>query len=323
MNAEEYLTQLRLQIKDFSPQEQAELIEEIASHIETGENDPRLGPDPTDRANRLQAELGSPNDLGRGLRGVHRPNRWVDYLLVAIPSLLVIPLMPLVIVTVAKLTKIDLLSGMESSFSWSYFRVYIAFYSVLMILCVRKRSVSTLLYWLPTTILSIVALLLREGRLPWNPTGVEPGAPLETSFWLVALLALSIWLIKLLRQHRNEPMLVVLAVLPLLIAVANLVSGITERRLQGEQIEYINFTLGWFGLHQIAAFLWPALFYLPRQRAVRWLGLLTFTLPYLIYYTWPFRAHPLVLSLYILPVVMIIYVAARDLRVTQKPLYGR
>lgn len=323
MNAEEYLNQLRLQLKEFSPQEQAELIEEIASHIETGENDPRLGSDAADRSERLQAELGSPNDLGRGLRGVHRPSRWVDYLLVAIPSLLVIPLLPMLVIAVANLAKIDLGSGIESSFGWVYFRANLAFYGVLMILCLWKRSMGTLLYWLPTTILSVVALLLREGRLPWNPTGVEPGAPLETAFWLVALLALSIWLVKLLRQHRNEPMLVVLAVLPLLIAVANLVSGITERRLQGEQLEYINFTLGWFGLHQIAAFLWPALFYLPRQRAVRWLGLLTFALPYLIYYTWPFRTHPLVLSLYILPVVLIIYAAARDLRMQQKPLFGR
>ncbi|MBI4927165.1 MAG: hypothetical protein HY835_05325, partial [Anaerolineae bacterium] len=78
MNANDYLARLQSQLNGFSPKEQSELIEEIAAHIEAGEKDPDLGHDDVDRAGRLENELGSPDELGRRMRQVHRPKRWLD-----------------------------------------------------------------------------------------------------------------------------------------------------------------------------------------------------------------------------------------------------
>ena len=45
MNPEDFLRSLRAQLKSFSPREQDLLIEEIATHLESGEDDPAQGAD--------------------------------------------------------------------------------------------------------------------------------------------------------------------------------------------------------------------------------------------------------------------------------------
>ena len=63
-----------------------------------------------------------------------------------------------------------------------------------------------------------------------NPGSWPPMSPdwngrllLETCFWLLAVVLLIIWLVRLVRKYHGEPLLWVLAALPFLIAAANLV----------------------------------------------------------------------------------------------------
>src|SRR5512146_1989358 len=85
--AEEYMRTLRQQLKDFSLKEQEELVEEINSHIEDAEEDPKMGKDAEQRRKKLMNELGSPKEIGRGFKEIYRPDRLIDYLLIAIPYL--------------------------------------------------------------------------------------------------------------------------------------------------------------------------------------------------------------------------------------------
>ena len=73
MNAEEYLASLRGQLKGFSEVEQADILDEIAAHIESGAEDPALGANAEERQAHLMSEIGSPEQMGRGLRQVHHP----------------------------------------------------------------------------------------------------------------------------------------------------------------------------------------------------------------------------------------------------------
>src|SRR5512142_2656501 len=85
---EEYLRSLQKQLKDFPAEEQAALMDEIKGHIESGENDQRMGSDENDRRDKLTREMGSPEDMGTGFRRIYRPGRLLDYMLIVIPFLL-------------------------------------------------------------------------------------------------------------------------------------------------------------------------------------------------------------------------------------------
>jgi len=65
---EEYIQALRKQLKGFSSEEQAAVIEEICSHIESGEEDTRMGKNPEQRRKKLMKELGTPEQLGKALK---------------------------------------------------------------------------------------------------------------------------------------------------------------------------------------------------------------------------------------------------------------
>jgi uncharacterized membrane protein len=88
---QEYMRSLQKQLRRFPPAERAALIEEITSHIESAETDPALADSPEQRRRKLMAELGSPKELGKGFRAIYRPDRWIDFLLIAVPLLILIP----------------------------------------------------------------------------------------------------------------------------------------------------------------------------------------------------------------------------------------
>jgi len=88
MTPDEYLRSLKDQLNAFPPRERAELFEEIASLFESGEEDPHMGREPEERRQKTLAEMGSPEQLGQGLKKVHHPDGWIDYLLVIGPILL-------------------------------------------------------------------------------------------------------------------------------------------------------------------------------------------------------------------------------------------
>ena len=139
MTPQNYLRSLRAQLKGFSAQEQDDLIEEISTHFESGENDPELGKDPQQRRQKVRAEMGSPRQLGNGFRDVHRPGRLVDYLLILIPTLFIYILL-----------RVFLRRGMVDQaevfiripFWYSLFCILMLFISFL------RRSLYLKLYWM-------------------------------------------------------------------------------------------------------------------------------------------------------------------------------
>jgi hypothetical protein len=90
--ADTFIEQLSHHLKQFSGVQRQDILDEIASHFEAGQNDPQLGSTPEERKTNLMNEMGSPSELGQGLRNVYRPNRLVDFLLVFIPVYLLFPL---------------------------------------------------------------------------------------------------------------------------------------------------------------------------------------------------------------------------------------
>src|SRR5512146_238944 len=87
MNADDYLQRLDRQLKDFPAEDRQDLLDEIASHLESGQQDPHLG-DEAQREHKVLAEMGAPEQMGRGLRGLYRPNRLVDLLWLYIPDVI-------------------------------------------------------------------------------------------------------------------------------------------------------------------------------------------------------------------------------------------
>lgn len=318
MNSESYLKSLQAQLKGFSPEDQAQLIEEIAAHIEAGENDPGLGRDAADRARRLETELGSPKDLGHRLRQVHRPGRWLDYLLVTIPTILIFPLLPLLAYWITGLAAQSMLqSGEAEALRWVSVRLSIIIQAGLIFISRWKSSPGVTIHWLASILLAIIGLLLSENRWPWVPMDQSTASSIgiaEMIFWLAALTLLLVWLIRTVLAQRSEPLLVSLAVLPFLFAAANYAAGLTLLYNQIAQLDYLFPSIGWFGLYQIAGFIWPALFFLPDNRHMRWAGLMTLSLPYIIYNVWPYHAYPLVVTLYSLPSALVLVAWVRDAR---------
>ena len=74
MTPDEYLKILRDKLKSFSPTDQARLVEEIGSHIESSEEDPSLGKDSVQRRKKLMAELGSPGQMAKGFKVIYQPD---------------------------------------------------------------------------------------------------------------------------------------------------------------------------------------------------------------------------------------------------------
>ena len=176
MNTKNYLQRLQTQLNGFSPEDQAGLLEEIAAHIEEGENDPQLGQLADDRSNRLEQELGSPDDLGRGLRQVHRPRRWWDVLLVLLPTFLIFPLMTLVSYWIAGgIPQVISDSNQAGSMWWIGIRVSLIVHAAIILLSFWKGSSGVLIYWQVSFLLSVLGVIL-SGRY-WLLVACRSGNP--------------------------------------------------------------------------------------------------------------------------------------------------
>src|SRR5215217_1485019 len=85
---EQYIQGLRKQLKGFSSEEQEAFMEEIRSHIESCEEDSKMGKNVEQRRAKLMSELGSPNDLRKNFKATYRQSRFIDFLWIAIPYFL-------------------------------------------------------------------------------------------------------------------------------------------------------------------------------------------------------------------------------------------
>ncbi len=267
---EEYLRSLRKQLTSFPPDEQEALIEEIRGHIEGGEEDPRMGRDMEERRKRIMNELGSPKDMGKGLRALYRPDRLIDYLLILIPYLFYPYLDSLYISLMPK-------------YNWADVRLDVLIHLPLVAVGIWRRSAPVTLFW--ATIL-ISQLFIITGQLYWY-------YGIQTIFWALLLVGLLVLAGNIVWKNRNNSLTVVFGLLPLSMCIVgsllNTLSvvrpfelliwrsawvasqhagyGLLDRSLLAIYIQVRDFT-------QFYSVLALALFFLPSNRALRWIALM-------------------------------------------------
>jgi hypothetical protein len=265
MKAADYLEQLRRQLQGFSPREQADILDEITSHIESGQDDPSVGEE------RVMAELGTPEQMQHELRSVHRPNRKVDLLLVLVPYLVI-----------SRSIQILLNIFFGPLKDWSVAdphlylggRIAILLAVLLALVGFRRRSAPLVIFWLWDGIGTLVSLMMREARfIPGKE--LIPGSVLESILFYVVLFGLVFWLVKTLKKNRFDSLLVVFVLLPLMLMAANFStlqllsqSGISPRPLA------LPFGLAGILGYRLVWALGVSLFFLFQSRDVRWTGLL-------------------------------------------------
>jgi hypothetical protein len=263
---EEYIQALRKQLKGFSSNEQDALIEEIRSHIDDGEEDPRMGEDREERRRKIISELGSPKDLGSGLKAIYRPNRLIDYSLIAIPFLFYPYLNSLYISLMPK-------------YSWADVRLDVLIHLPLVAIGLWRRSAPLTLFW---ATLLISQLFIITGRLYWS-------YGIQTVFWSLPLLGLLVLAGNVVWKNRNDLLIVVFGLMPLAMCiVGTLFNTLSVIR----PFELIIWRSAWsaaqhaaYGLldrsllvlyihlrdiEQFYSVLALALFFLPSNREIRW-----------------------------------------------------
>ena len=251
---EEYLQTLRKQLKDFSPEEQEALVEEISSHIESGEADPHLGMDVTKRRKKLMNELGSPKDMGAGFKELYRPSGWIDFLLIVVPYFFY-PYLN------------SLYASLMPTYSWADLRLDIVIHLPLIAIGLWRRSAPLTLFWITVTVFQ---LLIITTEIYWY-------YGIQTVFWAFLLLVLLVLAGYLLLKHRHDLLIVVFGLVPLSMCIlgsilsalqpTNYSFGFLGQSLLTIHSSY-NDSVAFFGL-----LLSMAIFFLAANRSIRWLAL--------------------------------------------------
>jgi hypothetical protein len=257
---ENYLRSLRKQLKGFPANEEAALIEEIKSHIESGEADQRLGQEPEQRTNKLLNELGSPGEIGRGFRAIYRPNRVMDFLLCAIPYVL-------------SLFLTAFYMGLRPRYPWMDIRINVIFALIFVAIGSWRRSVLVTLFWLNVAVMQLSYVVLQGVWQPYWYFGRQ------TIFWAVLLLGLLGLFGSIVWKNRRDPLIAVYALLPLVMEIigsavwsiqpVTYVYSPLDRSLL---LVFLKIYSGDSSLYAKLAI--TALFFLPSNRNLRWLALL-------------------------------------------------
>ncbi len=299
MASEDFLRKLRRQLKGFSREEQALLIEEIGSHIESGEQDQGLGGSPEQRQERLRAELGSPEDMGKGFQEVHRPRRFLDFLLVVLPVYLIFPLITLALLGSAHPDSQSLQSGI---------RIELLIGLLLLLVGSWRRSTLLLAFWIPDTIARLITLMTCEHRwaLPHNGW-------IESALLYVALIALAGWLAWVLWRNRRDLLICAFALLPFVQTAFN-ASLYPATAAQSVAPHYFSWNILGIGLYQLAGVASLAGLFLLSRRSLRWMALLCGVAAYsfsLSSAAWP---NFLLASAWVIPLSVYLLIGWLDLR---------
>ena len=258
--SEEHIRSLRQQLKGFSGEEQEALVEEIRSHIESGEEDPDMGKNLEQRRRTLMAELGSPEELGRNFKAIYRQHRFIDFLWITIPY----ALYPFLNILYYKLMP---------TYPWVDVRLDILLHVPLVIVGVWRRSATVTLFWLATIATQIAAMLL----LARGYYGTA-----QTAFWILALFALVALLGYIVWQNRHDALLVMFALLPLVMCLIGslcaiihpgmvAIYGPVDRILSRIYLDIAGAGEGYLPYYGTLIAL--ALFVLGTNRPIRWLAL--------------------------------------------------
>lgn len=259
MTPEEYLRVFSQQLKGFSPEEQASLLEEIGSHIESHEEDLRTIRDPEERRNIIMSKLGSPDEMGKRFKMIYRPDRFIEFLFVAIPYVLY----PVVNVLLQKMFGADYVVRAE-----------VVLYSLLILIGLWRQSIFITIFWITMIVAQIIGMLL---------VGYGFYGSVQSILWLAYAVGLLFLLGQVVWQNRNDLLTVLFAGVPLLICTY----GSVFLLLHPQYIASPLATLDYLLLHvyiQSSYFAYfgyilaIALFFLAANRDIRWLALAMFAL---------------------------------------------
>jgi hypothetical protein len=257
--AEEYIQELRKQLKSFSAKEQEVLIEEISSHIDEAEKDPKMGRDADQRRGKLMNELGSPKEIADGFKETYRPNRFIDFLLIVVP-LFFYPYLN------------DLYAILMPKYSWADVRLDLVLHLPLIAFGLWRRSAPVTLFWTTVTVSQLLIIT----------TEIYGYYGTQTIFWAFVLVALLVLAGYILWKNRDDLLIVIFGIMPLSMCILGSVLsalhvrdysfGVIGRSLLLVHTTYIE-PLAFYGLLGSMA-----LFLLPTNRSLRWLGLVIYGL---------------------------------------------
>jgi hypothetical protein len=260
MTPDEYLQVLRKKLKGFTHLDKTALVEEIASHIESGEDDLRLGKDITQRRQKVMSELGSPEQMAKGFHRIYQPGGLINYLLIAIPYLLNLPINLLLVSLMPK-------------YHWADVRLVIIFHLILVAIGLWRRSTLLTVYWLADLAVQLMGVL-------WVVRGHY--GSFQTVLWFIVLAALIFQLGRMVWQNRHDLLIVTFALVPILIGVLDLV---LEMIVHGSTYSYQSLEIFLFRIWlNTANYLWIVImialfpFFMVLNRNVRWLSLAIFWL---------------------------------------------
>jgi hypothetical protein len=272
--ADTFIEQLSHHLKQFSGVQRQDILDEIASHFEAGQNDPQLGSTPEERKTNLMNEMGSPSELGQGLRNVYRPNRLVDFLLVFIPVYLLFPLVvPLL-----------LLSG-KTQIKWEHPATIYIYFPLLfgmgmVLLSAWRRSTLLLAFWIPDALCRLISLMFNQQR--WTNWSDVP----SNLVWYTVLLGLVYVMGRFLYKNRSDPLVILFAALPLFQTAFNVITiGIL-----GGVPAYASWQVLGFGLPSVLGLVSLSGWFLLEKRLYRWVALLLGAVSFAIFMmvsAWP------------------------------------
>jgi hypothetical protein len=256
---QDYLQGLGKELKGFPPEEQAALLEELRSHIESGEADSRLGSDAEQRRGRLMKELGSPEDMGRGFKALYRPNRVVDYLLVAIPY-------------IGSLFFTQYYLTLRPQYPWVDIRLNVIFDLLLIAVGLGRRSTLLTLFWINIAVMQLLYIVLQGVWQPYWYFGRQ------TILWAALLIGLLVLMAQTLWKNRQDALILVYALLPLSMELVGIavwsiqpVSHIYSPLDRSLLVIFLKIQDG--NALLVASLVTTALFFLASHRDVRWLAL--------------------------------------------------
>ncbi len=293
----DYLARLGRQLKGFSEEEKAALLEEIGNHIESGQQEVREGGS-GDVA--LLAELGSPEALGQGFKRVHRPNRWLDFLLVVIPIYLFFPLIQALII---KFIYPSSNYVAPSQATWLDIRVEILIGIAFVGISLVRRSPLLAAFWAPDVMTRLVALMTRENRW-WIGYGKNSSqlSLLESIVWYLVLLGVTYTLVRLLWRNRTDLLLIFFALAPLFETAANL-GGYSLAAAYGLTPKFFDI----FVIYWITGVISLAGIFLARRRTLRWLGLALGYAAYSVEMALGYEPRPALIAVWCLPLAAALF----------------
>jgi len=287
MDIQEYINRLQAELKGLPTEKRDLIIEEISTHLDEGQADKTLGQDQNRQIDHLIKDMGNPQELGRRLKEIHYPKRWLEYLLIVIPAGLFFPFLILIPGILFNIL------GIEPEYHYSIFYwanrldilPYIAFVLIALSVSKQQGRETSLIFWLTTLWLYIFNLCADGSR--WNEASRNNQYlfwAIETIFWSLILFGLLFWLSKILMRKRDPQYFSLVSIL-FVMSLGNLITNYMT--LSGADIgnyapSNMGFIHGFYLPYLLAKWIWPAVFLFPKQRIFRWFALLIYAVPVVI-----------------------------------------